>query len=195
MDDSALPLSMGLLASSSSGRHGSAGLRERVGECFIDLRAPMYRYLCSCGAHPAIAEEIVQESFLRLYRHLHGGNQVADLRSWVFHAAHNLLIDEIRKGKVRHTEPATATIQEDLQRDPALDPEQRLLLKERVERIRQGIAALTDLQFHSLHLRAEGLRYVEIAAILDVSVSTVADAVRRAVRNLGSAARQEKQND
>jgi DNA-directed RNA polymerase specialized sigma24 family protein len=43
---------------------------------------------------------------------------------------------------------------------------------------------LTRLQRECLHLRAEGLRYREIAGLLEISPSTVMDAVRRATLKL-----------
>jgi RNA polymerase sigma-70 factor (ECF subfamily) len=43
---------------------------------------------------------------------------------------------------------------------------------------------LTKLQRECLHLRADGLRYREIAELMGVSMSTVVDAVRRATVNL-----------
>jgi len=43
---------------------------------------------------------------------------------------------------------------------------------------------LTTLQRECLHLRAEGLRYREIAELMKISISTVADAVRRATVKL-----------
>jgi RNA polymerase sigma-70 factor (ECF subfamily) len=42
------------------------------------------------------------------------------------------------------------------------------------------VLSLTALQRECLHLRAEGLRYREIAELMGISISTVADAVRRA---------------
>jgi len=43
---------------------------------------------------------------------------------------------------------------------------------------------LTPLQRECLHLRAEGFRYREIASLLELSPSTVMDAVRRATLKL-----------
>jgi Sigma-70 region 2 len=48
----------------------------------------------SSGASASHAEDIAQESMIRLYRQLHQGARIPEVRPWVFHVAHNLLIDE-----------------------------------------------------------------------------------------------------
>jgi RNA polymerase sigma-70 factor (ECF subfamily) len=47
-----------------------------------------------------------------------------------------------------------------------------------------AVLNLTSLQRECLHLRAEGLRYREIADLMEITISTVADAVRRATVKL-----------
>jgi RNA polymerase sigma-70 factor (ECF subfamily) len=64
------------------------------------------------------------------------------------------------------------------------DPESLLIQNERLNRLKMAVLNLTPLQRECLHLRAEGLRYREIAELLAISVSTVADAVRRATVKL-----------
>jgi RNA polymerase sigma-70 factor (ECF subfamily) len=186
MDENSISLDVPQFTSASEAQRRGVGLKDRVASHFTELRQPVYRYLRSCGAPAGQSEEMVQEAFLRLYRHAQKGGQVPDVRAWIFHVAHNLLIDEIRKGALRHSDPQAVGVLETTQADPGLNPEQRLLMRERLNQLRDGIAGLTELQRHSLYLRAEGMRYREVAMVLGVSLSTVADAVRRAVRKLGS---------
>ena len=70
------------------------------------------------------------------------------------------------------------------QEDPGPNPEERMVRRQRNDQLQDSIDNLTELQRQCLSLRAEGLRYREIASVLDLSMSTVADAVRRAVTNL-----------
>jgi RNA polymerase sigma-70 factor, ECF subfamily len=58
------------------------------------------------------------------------------------------------------------------------------LQDERLDRLHMAVLNLTALQRECLHLRAEGLRYREIAELMGISMSTVADAVRRATVKL-----------
>jgi RNA polymerase sigma-70 factor (ECF subfamily) len=60
------------------------------------------------------------------------------------------------------------------------DHEKTMLERERRKLLREAVMNLTPLQRECLHLRAEGLRLREIADLLRISISTVADATRRA---------------
>ena len=53
-----------------------------------------------------------------------------------------------------------------------------------MRRLAEVLRQLSETQRHCLSLRAEGLRYREIAEVLDIGVSTVADCLRRAVETL-----------
>src|ERR1700720_2289481 len=64
------------------------------------------------------------------------------------------------------------------------DPEKLMLQRDRLDRLHIAVLNLTRLQRECLHLRAEGLRYREIAGMLEISPSTVMDAVRRATLKL-----------
>jgi RNA polymerase sigma-70 factor (ECF subfamily) len=158
---------------------------QRVAELSELLRNPVYRYLTALFGHPAEAEEIVQEAFLRLYQQLKSGQEIGDLRSWVFRVAHNLAINQ-QKGR-RRLETMDAEAWErlcELRQDPAPNPEQRLLQMEKFERLHAAISRLSPQERQCLHLRAEGLRYREIAEILGLSVTTVAKSLYRAINQL-----------
>ena len=53
-------------------------------------------------------------------------------------------------------------------------------------RVQTAMSSLSEQQKQCLFLRAEGFRYREIAEILGVSISTVAESLRRAIRKLTS---------
>jgi len=63
-------------------------------------------------------------------------------------------------------------------------PEELFQRREKITRIHAAIATLSEQQKECLYLRAEGFRYREIADVLGVTVSTVAESLRRAVRKL-----------
>jgi RNA polymerase sigma-70 factor (ECF subfamily) len=68
--------------------------------------------------------------------------------------------------------------------DPAPGPEALLSARQRRDRLLAVVAALPDRDRSCLTLRAEGLRYREIAGILDVSVGSVALSLARALARL-----------
>src|SRR5580658_4971993 len=69
-------------------RHVSE-LQDRVARFFEESRDDVYRYLLTLGLHPPVAQEAVQEVFLRLYTSLKKGEDIQNPRGWVFRVAHN----------------------------------------------------------------------------------------------------------
>jgi RNA polymerase sigma-70 factor (ECF subfamily) len=67
-------------------------------------------------------------------------------------------------------------------------PEARVLQRERTARVGAALAELSPQQLRCLYLRAEGLRYKEIAETLGVGVSTVSQFLTRAIARLRRAA-------
>jgi RNA polymerase sigma-70 factor (ECF subfamily) len=160
-------------------------LRDRVLALFEQLRTPVFRYLVRKTRNPAKAEDLTQETFLRLCRHLRDNRPLDNPKAWLLTVANNLAIDTIRmeSNLVDLDESAWKRIEES-RSDTQDDPERVVLQRERLNRLHAAVLGLTQLQRDSLHLRAEGLRYCEIAALMDLSISTVADAVRRATVRL-----------
>ena len=159
-------------------------LTERVRSLFEQMRIPVFRYVMRKTRDSGRAEEITQETFLRLFRHLKEDRSVDNPKAWLFTVASNLAIDASRADShIQDLDETTWNRIED-RRLGAADPEKLALQRERLERLRLAVLNLTALQRECLHLRAEGLRYREIAELMDISVSTVADAVRRATLRL-----------
>ena len=151
-------------------------------ELFLELRAPLCRYLVSLGLGRTEAEDVAQESFLRLCQRS-GTKDPANVRPWIFRVAHNLARDEHRRRKRR---PAAGSEDEAAfdHADQRPSPEQNLLQREQDTRLKTALAQLPEEQRQCLHLRAEGLRYREIAEVLDVGTSTVSERVQKALQSL-----------
>jgi RNA polymerase sigma-70 factor (ECF subfamily) len=163
----------------------SDGLEQRVVQLYDTLRPSLYRYLINIGISPQDAEEIVQEAFLRLYRHMLAGGNEENLRGWVYQVAHNLSVN-FHKSRRRIIE-TTPELWEQLSQsspDRAPGPEEQLLQKERILRVHDGLSKLTQLQRDCLSLRVEGFRYREIGEMLHVGTSTVAGSLRNAIVRL-----------
>ena len=59
---------------------------------FDEYRSRLLRYVLSIGLTAAHGEEIVQDVFLALFRHLRLGRPKDNLRGWIFRVAHNLAL-------------------------------------------------------------------------------------------------------
>jgi RNA polymerase sigma-70 factor (ECF subfamily) len=160
-------------------------LEDRITKMFDELHEPVYRYLLCRSASPVDADDIIQETFLRLYRHLSAGGREDNIRGWVFRVAHNININEIKRRKHLYSNvPNEFADREMPHADPTPGPEDLVLHREKMDRLHAAISTLSEQQKQCLFLRAEGFRYREIAEILDVTVSTVAESLRRAIRKL-----------
>ncbi len=158
---------------------------QRVTQLFELLRDPVYHYLLVIFRSPSEAEDITQETFLKLYATLHGGERIENARFWIFRVAHNLAINRQKHERVfeQLSEPSWEEVRERLA-DTSLDPEQLLLKQERMLRLHAAMGWLSGQERQCLHLRAEGFRYREIAEILGITTSSVAEFLRRGIRKL-----------
>ncbi len=164
---------------------GADAPEQRIIQLYDALRPSLYRYLISSGLSPQDVEEVVQEAFLRLYRHMCSGGDEENLRAWIYQVAHNLS-SNFRKSRRRLVE-TTPELWEQLTQstfDRAPGPEEQLLQQERLHRVHDGLAKLTQLQRDCLYLRVEGFRYREIGEMLNVGTSTVSGSLRNAINRL-----------
>ena len=164
---------------------GSMTLGERVHDLFEQLHVPVFRYLLRKTRDSGRAEDITQETFLRLFRHLRENHLLDNPKAWLFTVANNLAVDASRdESHIRDLDESTWKNIEESRSGLQADPEKLMLQRERLDRLHIAVLNLTPLQRECLHLRAEGLRYREIAGLLELSPSTVMDAVRRATLKL-----------
>lgn len=187
-DAARLPVSAALDA-----RGGPSSLVEEVTTLHGEFRAPLMRYLVASRVAPEVAEEIVQEVFLALFRHLQAGKPRQNLRGWVFRVAHNLMLKHRQALRVaqRH-EAVEGTFDVEARPDTAPGPDEELARRVRRERLMAVVAALPERDRACVHLRAEGLRYREIAAALGVSLGTVAMSLARSLGRLARADERER---
>jgi RNA polymerase sigma-70 factor (ECF subfamily) len=162
-------------------RYGSA-LEEEIVGLFDVMRAPLLRYLASLGLPIADGEEVVQEVFLSLFQHLRRDGGRTNLRGWVFRVAHNLGLR--RRSRVHR---ASSVEWEGLS-DPAPGPEEQFFRSETERRMRAVLRALPEQDRQCLILRAEGLRYREIARTLTISLGAVSMSLARSLARIARAA-------
>jgi RNA polymerase sigma-70 factor (ECF subfamily) len=176
---------LGRLALLQRSEGGDPNLRKKAIELYDELRTSVYGYLSCLGLLPQEAEDIIQETFLKLFQSLASGMRDDNLRGWVFRVAHNLTIN-LHKSSSRLLSSEVEEVAKVLRYriDARLNPEELVLKKEQLARMVSAVCRLTLQQRQCLHLRAEGLRYREIAGVLGVSTQRVGDVVREALVQL-----------
>ena len=155
---------------------------------YEEAREDVYYYCVGrFGIGPEEAQDLTQEVFLRLHRALVNGEEIRNLRAWVFRVVHNLALNHRAQ---RASAMAVGAGGSEVYRnaaDPGEGVEHALLRRERDRRLQEGLDGLSEQQKRSLHLRAEGLRYQEIAQVMGVSLSTVSEYITRGVARLRKA--------
>ena len=180
-----LLLPEGVLALTTDRTPGGMTLSEKVHALFEQFRGPLFRYLLRKTRDAGQAEDLAQETFVRLFRHLRDDRALDNPKAWLFTVANNLAIDANRDGQhFKDLDENTWKTMEERASSSEADPEKLMLQRERLDRLHVAVLNLTPLQRECLHLRAEGLRYREVASLLELSLSTVMDAVRRATLKL-----------
>jgi RNA polymerase sigma-70 factor, ECF subfamily len=180
------PLPVGMSGSTAEERRDPTH-REQVIQLFREIRTPLYSYLVCIGLKPHEADDIVQEAFLRLHHQLQSGAKIVEPRAWVFRVARNVSLN-VQRVQRRLVSETDLDPKDDLKLQQRFDaeqnPEEVYLRKEAMRRLDAGIAQLTEHQRQCVSLRAQGLRYREIAVVLGLSVSTVAELLQRAIVRL-----------
>jgi RNA polymerase sigma-70 factor (ECF subfamily) len=153
---------------------------------FDQYRNPLFRYVLSFGVSVQDGEEIIQEVFLALFRHLQAGRSRRNLPGWIFSVAHNLALKLRQENRRSQIAIDSEDMQTKIQVDPSPNPEALLLSSHREKRLLAALGALPEQDQSCLRLRAEGLRYREIANVLGISLGSVARSLARSLGRLMS---------
>jgi RNA polymerase sigma-70 factor (ECF subfamily) len=157
--------------------------RTREGEAtalYRELRKPLVRYLMCLGLSSDEAQDVVQDAFVSLQKHLAAGGSQENIRSWLYRVAHN----HARNRQTSYDRRFSAPLGDvDTMSDEAT-PERMVLEKEKFRRLGKAIRLLSERERECLLLRGGGLRYREIGEVLGIPTSTVGDTVERAIKKL-----------
>jgi RNA polymerase sigma-70 factor, ECF subfamily len=157
-------------------------------DLFEELRDRLLRYLLALGLSVHDGEEIIQDSFLLLFQHLRRGRARQNLRGWIFRVARNLALKQRAANQVRLrriVEFDETSPDQSVDRSP--NPEEQLQSELRQKRLLAVVQALPEQDQSCLCMRAEGLRYREIAEALGISLGSVAASLARSLAKLGRA--------
>lgn len=158
----------------------SAAVQQEVIELFDQLRDRLLRYLLGFSLPIADSEDIIQETFLALFQHLQAQKSRHNLRGWLFRVAHNLALKHQRSR--RDFDSVCESIA------PVLNPEELFESNETQKRLMAVMLTLPEQSRCCIYLRAEGLRYREIAEVLDISLGSVANCLERSLARIARAA-------
>lgn len=124
------------------------------------------------------AEDVAQETFLRLWREAARYEPRARVSTWLHRIAHNLCIDRMRRTRERPTEDAD-------EERTSQEPGGLLDRKELATAVEQALAALPERQRTAITLvHYQGLSNIEAAEVLEVRVDALESLLARGRRTL-----------
>jgi RNA polymerase sigma-70 factor (ECF subfamily) len=159
--------------------------RAKSGDCnafeelIVQYRGRVTNLIYHMYGDENLAEDAAQTAFIQAWRNLPKYEQRAPFRSWLYRIALNAALDQLRRQKPQVDINAIL----DLSFENRL--EERLEEKERRSDVQQAVAELPDASRSVLILKEfQGLRYQEIAEILDIPLGTVMSRLNYARRIL-----------
>ncbi len=166
----------------------AASGQTRAVDQLVDLYAPrLYGLLYRMTGSAADAEDLLQETFIRMLRALRDYRETGRFEPWLFSIAANLARDWLRRqGRSLVTAtPGTAEQAETAIVSEAPGVDQRLVQAEQVDRLQQALAELSEAERQVITMRFfSDLSFKEIAAALDVPLGTALARAHRGLKHL-----------
>jgi RNA polymerase sigma-70 factor (ECF subfamily) len=175
----------GLADTTLSGlKRGDSGALETV---MGQYQHRLYRFLIRLTQDPAAAEDLFQQTWLRVIEKIGRYDARRQFTPWLFSVARNLAIDYLRKRREISLDISPEPGVSPIERLAAAgsDPLERLLEFERGATLVAAVAKLPVIHREVLTLRfEEDMKLEQIAEILGVPLSTVKSRLLRAMESL-----------
>jgi RNA polymerase sigma-70 factor (ECF subfamily) len=155
-------------------------------------RRPIIHFMFRMVHNQAVAEELAQEVFLRVYRSRTSYRAEAKFSTWLYRIATNLGVNHARDTKQERSASTVYLDQADAETGVSPDVadltptvEQEMLRDERLQAIRQHVMALPERQRMAVLMhKYQDLDYKEIGAVLKLSESATKSLLFRAYQTL-----------
>lgn len=159
---------------------------------------PVYRFIYRLLKDEGESQDLVQETFLRVYRNSSRYNPQYPFRVWIYSIASHLAINVLNSARRRrlfffwsnseheheHDQEQGISHEEEVA-DTKKNPEEELSHQQMCASIQQALNKLNPRQKLALTLnKMEGLSYKEIARIMDINLSAVESLIFRAKQKI-----------
>jgi RNA polymerase sigma factor (sigma-70 family) len=150
-------------------------------ELFARHHVELYRYAARFTGDPDLAEDVVQDVFVRLAERPPA--DPAHVRGWLFRVATTIAVDAMRASR-RRAALARAWPDRLPLGDPPPDPASVAERSELRRRVREALQALGEKERAVLLMREEGFAHREIAAAVGTTTKSVGTMIARALEKL-----------
>jgi RNA polymerase sigma-70 factor (ECF subfamily) len=162
-------------------------------DCLVQkYRRPMVNFMSRMARNTAVAEELAQEVFLRVYRSRTSYQASAKFTTWLYRIAVNLAVNHARDTRHERAEKTLSLDEPDPDSgrtldvpDRALDAEENLVRRERLQAIRLRVQALPERQRLAVVMhKYQQMDYRQIGDVLKLSESATKSLLFRAYETL-----------
>lgn len=144
----------------------------------LEHKDRVYRYARHIVGDAEDAQDIAQESLVKLWQHVGRVDAGPACKSWLLRTAHNLGIDRLRRRSVRSEVAAAGAALDPSDGRPG--PERLAESSQAAGRLVRALAGLSDRERAVVLLReVEGMAYDEIARTLDLNMGTLKATLHR----------------
>lgn len=162
------------------------GEREAFAELVNIYKGKLFHLAYRMLSNRQEAEDVVQDTFMRMYEHLERYDASHKFSTWIYRIATNLCIDRLRRKKTAYSLDADVSDDGDgldgysILQSKDSSPEQVLILSERQQAVRRAMDALPVKYKTAMALKYyQDLSLQEISDILHIPVSTVKTRIHR----------------
>jgi RNA polymerase sigma-70 factor, ECF subfamily len=166
-----------------------SGDRAAFDALLVAHRTSLVRFICRMVRNQAIAEELAQDVFLRVYRARDSYLDSARFTTWLYRIATNAALNWLRDQRVernheRLDEPCVPGRERPV-RDQTLSADEAMLWQARLDEIRDAVLALPPKQRAAVLMhKYQNLNYNQIADAFGCSVQAVKSLLFRAYETL-----------
>jgi RNA polymerase sigma-70 factor, ECF subfamily len=144
---------------------------------YDEYAEPIFRYCYFRVYDRERARDLMQETFTRTWEYLRNGNNVDELRAFLYKVAHNVCVNEIARKKpfsLDEMRDVAGFDPEDAERSPEKEAEVTLLM-DKLQKLRDSDREVLTLRY------INGLEVKEIATLLGSPPNTISVRIRRAL--------------
>lgn len=159
-------------------------------------RKPVYNFILRFVLNPALAEDLLQETFLRVIKGAETYERQAKFTTWLYTIARNLCVDASRRGKHRRAASLDAPMDDDpkgrglleVTADQGAAVDRKVIGKQAGERIQAAVASLVEEQREVFIMRELlDMPFKDIAEVVGCPENTVKSRMRYALEKLRDA--------
>ena len=154
---------------------------ETIEELFTALESPLLNYALRLAGELSVAEDIVQEAFMKLHAQF---EQVREPRRWLYRAVHNLALNHRRdSGKIISLDSKVEESEHNDASDPQPLPDEQIARLEGIGLVRLGMEALDERSREVVRLKfTENLSYKEISVRTGLKIGHVGYLLHHALK-------------